>query len=54
MRVIVVDNDSRDGTAELVRARPGVVLIEPHRNIGFSAATNLAIAPRQRRRTSSR
>ncbi len=43
MRVIVVDNDSRDGTAELVRSRPGVLLIEPHRNIGFSAATNLAI-----------
>ena len=43
MRVIVVDNDSRDGTAEMVRAHGGVELIEPHRNIGFSAATNLAI-----------
>jgi hypothetical protein len=43
MRVIVVDNDSRDGTATLVRSRPGVELIEPHANIGFSAGTNLAL-----------
>jgi GT2 family glycosyltransferase len=43
IHVVVVDNDSRDGTAELVRAVPNVALIEPHRNLGFAAATNLAI-----------
>jgi GT2 family glycosyltransferase len=43
INVVVVDNDSRDGTAELVRATPGVALIEPHQNLGFAAATNLAI-----------
>ena len=43
MRVIVVANDSRDGTAELVRALADVELIEPGRNIGFAAATNRAV-----------
>jgi GT2 family glycosyltransferase len=43
MRVIVVDNDSRDGTVELVRALPGVELVEARRNLGFAAATNVAI-----------
>jgi len=49
LRVVVVDNDSRDGTVELVASLPGVELIEPRRNVGFAAATNLAI-----RRTGSR
>ncbi len=43
LRIVVVDNDSRDGTAELVRALPGVELVEPGRNLGFAAGTNLAI-----------
>ena len=43
LHIVVVDNDSRDGTAELVRATRDVALIEPHRNLGFAAATNLAI-----------
>jgi GT2 family glycosyltransferase len=43
MRLIVVDNDSRDGTAELVRGLTGVELVEAGRNLGFAAATNRAI-----------
>lgn len=42
LRIVVVDNDSRDGTVELVRALPGVELVEAGRNLGFAAATNLA------------
>ena len=49
VRIIVVDNDSRDGTVELVRARGGVQLIEAGKNLGFAAATNLAL-----KRTGSR
>jgi len=43
MRVMVVDNDSRDGTVEMVRGLPGVELVQARRNLGFAAATNLAI-----------
>jgi N-acetylglucosaminyl-diphospho-decaprenol L-rhamnosyltransferase len=43
LRIVVVDNDSRDGTVELVRALPGVELVEAERNLGFAAATNLAL-----------
>ncbi len=43
MRIVVVDNDSRDGTVEMVRAFPGVELVEAPRNLGFAAATNIAI-----------
>ncbi len=43
MHVFVVDNDSRDGTVEMVRALPGVELVEAQRNLGFAAAMNLAI-----------
>jgi N-acetylglucosaminyl-diphospho-decaprenol L-rhamnosyltransferase len=43
MHVVVVDNDSRDGTVEMVPEFPGVELIEAGRNLGFAAATNLAI-----------
>ena len=40
----VVDNDSRDGTVELVRERfPAVRLLVNHRNRGFAAATNAGI-----------
>ena len=42
--VWVVDNDSRDGTAMMTRAEfPQVALIASHTNLGFAAATNLAI-----------
>lgn len=42
--VIVVDNDSSDGTAQyLVRQWPGVHLIRPGSNLGFAAANNLAM-----------
>ncbi|MEO8617179.1 MAG: glycosyltransferase family 2 protein [Luteolibacter sp.] len=41
-QVIVVDNDSRDGTVELVRRRfPEVELVEPRRNLGFAKGVNL-------------
>jgi hypothetical protein len=43
LHVVVVDNDSRDGTAELVRELPDVELVEAGANIGFSAATNRAL-----------
>jgi GT2 family glycosyltransferase len=40
-RVIVVDNDSRDGTSELVRADfPETILIELPENVGFARAVN--------------
>jgi len=42
IRVIVVDNDSGDGTAEMVAADyPEVVLHAADQNLGFAAATNL-------------
>lgn len=44
-RVWVVDNDSRDGSAELVRAEfPWVTLFESGENAGFARATNRGIA----------
>ena len=43
MRVWVVDNDSRDGTVEMARAVPGIEVIGLAENVGFAAATNLAI-----------
>jgi hypothetical protein len=49
MAVVVVDNDSRDGTAELVRGCRDVELIEAGGNLGFSAATNLALRRGQAR-----
>jgi GT2 family glycosyltransferase len=42
--VVVVDNASHDGSAELVRSRhPGIHLIALDHNVGFAAANNLAI-----------
>ena len=42
--VVVVDNASTDGSAQLVRERfPGVRLIELTRNVGFGAAANRGI-----------
>jgi GT2 family glycosyltransferase len=41
--VVVVDNDSRDGSADGLEARfPGVRVLRPGRNLGFAAANNLA------------
>jgi GT2 family glycosyltransferase len=42
--VVVVDNGSSDGTAELLRAWPGVKTLRLERNLGFARATNLAAA----------
>lgn len=43
--LIVVENGSTDGTSAAVRAAfPTVRLIEPGRNLGFAAATNLGLA----------
>lgn len=42
--IAVVDNQSGDGTADLVRERwPAVTLIEAGGNVGFSRASNLGI-----------
>lgn len=42
--IVVVDNASTDGAADLVRRRfPHVRLIEPGRNLGFARANNLGI-----------
>lgn len=44
MRVIVVDNDSADGSAEMVRALfPQVVLVANKDNVGFGRANNQAL-----------
>lgn len=41
-QVIVVDNDSRDNTVELVRSRfPEAELVIPGKNLGFAAGVNL-------------
>jgi GT2 family glycosyltransferase len=43
--VIIVDNGSRDGSAEMVRAEfPSTTLIESQVNLGFGAANNLGLA----------
>lgn len=43
-QVVVVDNDSRDGSAELVREEyKDVLLIESRENVGFAGASNRAI-----------
>jgi GT2 family glycosyltransferase len=44
IRSVIVDNDSRDGTVALLRARPDVVVIESGANLGYSGAINLARA----------
>ncbi|MFN5323565.1 MAG: glycosyltransferase [Bacteroidota bacterium] len=43
--VFVVDNDSTDGSVEMVRSKfPWVILIENRENVGFSKANNQAIS----------
>lgn len=43
--IIVIDNDSRDGSCQMVKAQfPEVVLIENKTNVGFSKANNQAVS----------
>lgn len=45
MEIIVVDNDSKDRSAEMVRGKhPGAILIEPKANTGYAKGNNLAMA----------
>jgi GT2 family glycosyltransferase len=44
LEVFVVDNDSQDGSVEMIRQKfPQIVLIALEKNIGFGAANNIAI-----------
>ena len=43
LRVIVVDNQSSDGTADIVRAHTDVKLIEPTENLGYAGGINAAL-----------
>lgn len=49
--IIIVDNDSRDGSVEMVKSlylsNPRIKLIESAKNIGYSAGNNLAIRKSQ-------
>jgi GT2 family glycosyltransferase/glycosyltransferase involved in cell wall biosynthesis len=48
MELVVVDNDSRDGTDELLAQRwPKALLVQTGRNAGYAAAINLGIAKRR-------
>jgi GT2 family glycosyltransferase len=45
IQILVVDNDSRDGSAQMVREEfPAVELVTSDVNLGFSRANNLALA----------
>src|SRR5688572_29187172 len=45
VEVVVVDNASSDGTAELIkRDYPWVTLVPLQKNLGFAAATNLGVS----------
>ena len=43
LRVIVVDNQSSDGTAGIVRAHTDVRLIESRENLGYAGGINAAL-----------
>jgi GT2 family glycosyltransferase len=44
LEVIVVDNDSQDGTVEAVRAKfPQAQIISTHANLGYASGNNLGI-----------
>jgi GT2 family glycosyltransferase len=42
-RIIVIDNGSRDGTADWARRHPEIELLELPRNTGFAAGANIGI-----------
>lgn len=42
-RVVVVDNASTDGTAELLSARPDVQVVRAERNLGFAGGAQLGV-----------
>jgi GT2 family glycosyltransferase len=42
LRLVVVDNDSQDGSADLVAAEQDIILIRSDRNLGFGAGVNQA------------
>ena len=41
--VVVVDNDSADGSADVARRHPGVTVVENSTNVGYAAAMNQAL-----------
>lgn len=43
LRVVVVDNDSTDGTPDVVRAEADVVLVESGGNLGYAGGINLGL-----------
>ncbi|MGE5245597.1 MAG: glycosyltransferase family 2 protein [Betaproteobacteria bacterium] len=45
--ILVIDNASSDGSADLARQRPGVRVIEAGANVGFAKANNLGIRASQ-------
>ena len=44
LEVLVIDNASIDGTAEALRERPGVKLVEAGSNLGYGRANNVGFA----------
>jgi len=42
--IIVVDNASTDGSADIARAYSNIVLYQSNKNLGFAAGNNLALA----------
>lgn len=51
LEIIVVDNDSRDGSAAAARARhPRIILIENRENVGFARASNQGMSRARGRR----
>jgi GT2 family glycosyltransferase len=42
--VVIVDNASQDGSADIAASTPGVRLMKSEKNLGFAAGNNLALA----------